>query len=339
MLIRDLSEIKDYVHINYATNPKDLKPGILRAEQKFIVPYLGKDQYKVIEAANNSNVLTTAQTDLLHYVSGALFNYAVLLSIPGQNVQINSSGVTQQHTEHSKPAFAHAIAALKASLIDAAFEWLESMLQFLEDNENDYPIWRNSSAYTKNKESFINTGARFNELYTIQCKIQTFHAIKTNMADMECFAILPTIGQAYFDELKTQIQAKSITSNNKIALNYIQHALANFTIANAVRSNRVSIVGNSVVYTEIIESNDSGNTIKAGLDQMIEQKYRHAKEMGERYLDKLRDHLRNNISDYPTYAAFIEESEEEDPCCSNSNEEYNPSQKNCNGNDSAVYVM
>lgn len=338
MLVRPISEIKQYVKLNYTFNHGDLDPTLQRAENKFMVKYLGREQYDILVEANNTDALTEDQEKLLHYASGALYNYAILLALPGLNVQISGMGITQQHTDKSKPAFQHAVRALEESLKDAAYDWLESMLDYLEENEDDFPYWVDSDAYTRNKESFINTAARFNECYNIQYKIQTFHAIKPIIYDMECFTILPIIGQTFFDELKTEILEKNISAVNKPVINFIQKALANYTIANAIRANWVSIKDSSVTYNELVETNDNPEAVRIASAEQLKVKIEHAESMGSMYISKLLDHLTLNIDSYPSYKAFTEESEEEDSCCSSSEEAYNPRSNNCDKKGGAVYV-
>lgn len=339
-LIRPISEIKEFVVVNAELNIKALTPSIYRAERKIIIPWLGKDQYQLIVNGYNASALTTNQQELMKYISGALYNYAVLLSLPSNNVQISSAGIQQIHTEHSKPAFPHAVADLKNELRNAAYEWLEDMLKYLEEEENNFPVWRNSDAYTKNKSLFINTAERFDECYSIQCKRQTFHKLMPIIREMEEFSILPTIGKDYYNELKTEILQKNISSQNIKVIDYLQKALANFTIANALRAYRVSFGNQGIVYAEMLESSDNGSAIKAATTEMIMSKANHAEEMGNRNLDALRDFLQSDLDSYPSYKLFYEAEQQENESCNiESLESYNPRSNNSTGSNNSVYVF
>jgi hypothetical protein len=183
------------------------------------------------------------------------------------------------------------------------FNGLDSVLEYLENNIELFPLFAESENYTVFKESFINTTAEFEEGYKIGGSRLVFLKLKPFIKQAEDFHIIPLIGRAYFDELKEQILNKDIDEANDIPIDYIRKAVANFAIYRGIHQLGMTITDNGVFY-----SSDTGDQFdyqneKPMKPDEIMKLYQEARDTGNGYLALLKDHLHNNIDDYSTYAA------------------------------------
>ena len=214
---------------------------------------------------------------------------------------IDDSGISRKENENYKTAYANQINKILEASITSAYDGLEMLLEFLEDNESDYPIWVADDAYTKNKAFFINTSVDFADQYPIVRGRQTFKSLFPMMRDIETFTMIQLLGQLYFDELKTKIQTKTaFTAKETILVGYIKKAIAFLSTAKGVKNGWVKYTANGVTTAEhsgatnfVIEN--SANAEQASI------KIREAETTGEMYLTKIKDYLVANPTDFPTW--------------------------------------
>ena len=123
----------------------------------------------------------------------------------------------------------------------------------LEDNEAKYPLWQADPAYARNKAHFINTATDFRMLYGKQLSRYIFEIIRPILEEVETFAILPTIGQEQYDDLKQGIALKALTADEFALVQIIQRAVVHFTMQEALERHWVQFNGNRIVQIETLE--------------------------------------------------------------------------------------
>ena len=315
-LFTDIDEFKEFVSVTRAMDINSLSPKINHALKKYIEDWLGPVQTAIIVAAH-AGVPTPAQAALIEMVQPSLANFAWLEYIPLANVSVDDAGIARRENANYKTAYSGQIEDLKSDAAESGYDSLEYMLEFLEDNEGDYPAWVASDGYTKNKEHFINTAAEFMLHYPITHGRQTFKALTTTMDDVECFTILPTIGKPFFDYLKNKIATKqAFTSAELDAVKLIRKAIAQFTVHEVSQQSWVKFTDQGVMYLERKGFETSVAEKKTAKDNQISTKVRHAWTKGNQWLDKLKDLLDNNLDDYPLYRddPIVNPPEDTDDC-------------------------
>jgi len=313
-LFTDISEFKEQVSVTKAMEIDSLAPKISHALRKYLQPWLGPVLTTSIVAAH-AGVPTAQEQALIDEIQPSLANFAWGEYIPLASVSIDDSGISRKENDNYKSAFSGQIEDLKTDAFQTGYDNLEYLLEFLEDNEVDYPTWvNNNPGYTKNKELFINTAAEFELHYPIHQGRQTFHALRTTIIDVECLYILACIGRDFFDHLKAKILAKqAFTTAELEAVNLIRKAIAQFTIHDVSVQSWVKFNSQGVMYVERKGSESEVKEKKTAKDNQISVKIRHALERGNQWIDKLKELLNNNLDDYPTYRDDITVNPPEDP--------------------------
>lgn len=305
-LIKTIEEIKEHLPVSIDMDFNNILPFIKVAERDYIIRIISKTQYDDLSAAYNvtTPTLTPAQTALLGRLQEAITAYAFYLWIPSGQLQIDDSGIRIATTDTIKTAFQWQIDELQKSVLKQAYSAMDDLLSFMEDNIADYTLWQASDAYTEFKDCFIQTTQRFTELYSaLGNSRMNFLAIRSSMKKIEEFMILPNISQAYYDELKAQIKANTLTPANLKVIPFIQKAVASLTISRAIAEISASIEPNGIFMFSSLRSSIITNQKEPAVPYVLSKIEKSAKEDGMAYFEMLRQFLFDNISDYGTYAA------------------------------------
>lgn len=299
-----IDELKDYFPAWDSFNFRDIEPVIELAEQRYILPILGKQEFlnlKTAYDANNSNPASPYK-DLLHMVRGPLAEFSFKMHVPRGNVNITSTGLMQEHQETSKPAFQWAIKDLKESLADSAFDRLDLLYDFLKTNSTDYQDWVSTGNFTERKAYFIQSAEAFTKVCSV---VRNSHLNYLNLLGImqlvEDFNIVSTIGQDMVDTLKQELNSGNVSSDNKKLLNLINPAVAWLTLAEALEDLSVklddrglSILPSTMVSDNIEQRIDSGDTRLS----ILKAKW---KSYGLNYKEQLRVFINKNHSLYPGF--------------------------------------
>jgi hypothetical protein len=228
-LIKTIEEVKKYLSIDISMDAKSIQPYIQPAEEKVIL-LLGKEQYEELDDYYNNSEESDDELDaLLPYAQRPIVNFAYHIGLSMLNVSIGNNGIAVVQTQSLTPASKQRTDDLKADLEKAAYDALESLLEFLEVNVDDYPSWEESDAYVNQYSYLIISARKFDELLRIDRSRLTFLNWRPTMADVEFLEIYPTVSKEYCDELKEEIKANDVSEDNAVVLPLLQKALAYLT--------------------------------------------------------------------------------------------------------------
>lgn len=266
-LIKTTEEIQQYVSVDINLQQKSVLPYMFHGENQ-IVRLLGKALYNTLHEYYNDDEATpdAALDALLPHVQRPLANFAIHYGLSALNVSINPTGIGVINTQNIAPASKDRTDALKKDLMDAAQDAMESLLEFLEENIDDYDDWTTSEAFAFQYDVLITSARKFDEIYRIERSRLKFLEWKPRMKDVEFLEIAPVVSQDFIDELKEQIMDCDLTEENEKILTYLQKALAYITAGQMLKDDKLVQVGTNFLMS------------------------------GKRYMD-------TNISDFATYAA------------------------------------
>ena len=223
------NEVKKYLSVDISMQDKTIEPYIKPAEEQ-VIRLLGKEMYAELdEYYNDGGDDDEALNALLPYVQRPIVNFAFFQGLSMLNVSIGENGIAVISNSNLAPASKQRTDDLKADLEKAAYDSMESLLEFLEENITDYDNWSGSDAYAYQYEYLISSARRFDELLRIDRSRLTFLKWRPTMADVEFLEIYPIVSQEFCDELKEEIKDDDISEENAVVLPYLQKALAYLT--------------------------------------------------------------------------------------------------------------
>jgi len=263
-LFTSIDEIREYITVDISSDYRTISPYVTQA-QKYTTEIIGKQLHGLLIDVVHNNNDTERLKELLKIVRLPLARFAYMLAISELNVNVSERGFTIAVDNNLEPASKWRIDEFRTSISDSAYDGLEILIEYLEDNTTVFPEWKLSKSFSFQNQFFVNNAKELNETVFIEIKRLDFLNLKQFIFQVEQSIVKPVISVELFNEIKTQILNQNISETNDYILkNYIKAA---------------------VCYHAIDKKTPNEN-------------YRLE---GTRLLEQLRIYLNNNASSYPLY--------------------------------------
>lgn len=298
-LITFISEAKAVLRISSLDDDSSL-PDIEAAEEKHIIPIIGKELYDELHEAYVGETLTEAQTQLLQRIRKPLAAYAYYDDLALQHAMITDAGVRRTTTDNMPSAYRWEFEGVKEALLEKATAGIETLLSFLDINANSFTKWKQSEQYKFRQKQLIKTAMDFSAQYKLHQPNRTFSSLLSLMGDVELMYIYPTIGKAFYMDL---IADTTLNDQQKEVLILLKKAMANLTIYHAFEklTVRMTAYGPTIYdrYQDRLETDSQPTT------DLMAFAMKSALRDGQSYLSKAKDYLnRNATADiFPLYFA------------------------------------
>lgn len=306
-LFKNITEVKSFVPLTSGIDFNDLLPFIKQAERDFIIPIISQAQFDSLNSWYNAGTppaTHTANERLLDKVQAALSLYALYFWIPSGQLQVGASGIRIATTETLKTAFQWQINEFRTNTLRQAGSAVEDLLNTMEANKGDYVVWVSSDQYTRFKNFFVSSVDKFAEFYpAIGSSHINFMKVKTFMQQVEEFTIQSELSPDFYSALKAQHVANTLSVANAKLIPMIQKVVVNLTMQRALTQLSVIIGENGIFNFNNTGARETIEQVEPAQKQMITKLEYQAGVDGLAYLKVLKDFLKNNIADYPTYAS------------------------------------
>lgn len=290
---------------NTSVSLKSIGPTMEMAAHNHLLPWISKAQWDKLVTEFEADNLSAEEAALIPHVQRPLAMLTLYEYSKIGGIQLSQAGFFRVEEDNRKSAFKYQENAYRDYYLNNGFEAIEMMLDFLEQNEANYPLWQTSASYNRNKALFINSAALLRDFYSKHISRYIFEVIRPILEQVEIFAILDMIGQAQFDELKSNIQSKTLTAQETALLPYIQKPIAHFAMREAIERHLVKFDGEKVVQQESLEPQSYQKAGPAS-SMAVNATTRHQDDFGNRLLKRLENYLTLNIDDFPLYQAHID---------------------------------
>jgi hypothetical protein len=305
-LFKTIDDIKVFCPMIGSSDFGNFAPFIDQAERDFIIPYIGKDQYEALVSAYNedgSGEMDDTDLALLLKVQAAVAFYMEYLWIPSGQVSIGDNGIRVAYTETQKPAFAWQIKDLRREVIRQAGSAMDSLLEFLEENKDDYDLWTESDVCPEYNDTFVRSAKEFTKFYSpLGNSRLNFLAIRPALKRVEEFIIQSELGPDFYEELKEQFKDDDVSEENEPIIEFIQKAVVQLTMARAFTDVSVSLDERGVLMFNSTHSTDVVDGKEPSKDSYLSKMEAACDKDGRAYIQLLKNYLKANIGDYPTYA-------------------------------------
>jgi len=271
-----------------------LMPNIDKAQQKHILPFLGKELLEDLQDkfdALPDTALVAPYIKLLSYVQQPLAAYALLDDLAFIQTMITDSGIRTISTDKLQAAHKWEYLELKNALEDSAIIGIELLLQFLYDSKDDLPLWTGSDTYRQISDFVIKTGTDFSKQYPLYAPLYTYYALIPIIRDVEENYLASMYGRDLLAWIKTQDTIEiTIPSNGLVdILKLVKKAVAFLTIKHACEhySPRFDRNGFTILDARGGNPDDNTNTGRAEPSPYsIQQKIKVCDRDGQNYLAK-----------------------------------------------------
>lgn len=307
MLLKHKEEIRTYVPVGLSLELYTIAPAAEHIELKEVASVIGNALYDALVSAYGTGALPITEersAKLLPFAQKIIANLAIAEAMDVAQVQISESGVQRLEKEDEKTAYHYQKLEAQAALRRAGYAAQEAMLDFLEQNADDYPEYKASTAYQQAQELFISSTRQFDQQYNINGSARTYRALMPLMQRAEQLQVRPTLGDALFAEMKERQKLNTLTADDKILLVYIRLAVAHLTIADAVHELNLEVTPSGVQLTQTLATGNGSEEKKKPARGSLDQLAERTEGLGRRYLDQLRKYLLENAS-ATRYASFF----------------------------------
>jgi hypothetical protein len=302
MLLNTVEEIKKFKPIMSSFSYGDLKPTLKQVEVNMIMKLVGQDQYNDIDVAwQTPNSATPEQKNLRELMCEAIVPLSFLRWIPWGNVKISSAGIQIATTETMKAAFQWQVDEIRTACLHEGLSALNNMLDFLEKNIADYPLYSASPERTSNLKKTIANGNQLEKYVKVAYPHYVYSMITHLIERVERTFLLAILGAPQWEQIQNELASGVINSEVNNLLVMIRPAVANMAMSMA--ANELSFFINQDGVVSI--SGENTQTTKAtrpAEDNRISSYILQCRSHANADFAELKKYLHQNISLYPLYA-------------------------------------
>lgn len=280
-MILTLDEYKKYLPLQsiQEANVKITEAHETRALYKWLTKYLGST---LVDSLTEE----TPDAELLAKVKPVLANFTYFEALPFLNLVLTGSGFGIISNQNMAPASTDRIKALAVGLLEAAHNYLDRLIIFLEQNVEAYSDWNQCSL---NPGSLLTTADNFNERLKMNQSRVTFITLIPHIKNAEILKIGNNISDEFLQELILGSDANVKPLVETAAAYYAWAGLVNYKPARTEKH----------ADSEFIFSQK----------QMLYAQYNAtgANKMGDDYLMQAIAYLNKNLESYLTYNDYAYE--------------------------------
>lgn len=281
-----------YVNIENDFDVDRLKPFERNSKTDFLNKYFNDALITQI-LSFAAEAIGTYKKEVYESLISAHANFTVRKYVNQGEVKISEFGITRVENEQTKTAYANQVKELKNDLEDTAHSSIGALIHLLEnDSESIFTTnWQASIGYADRGKLLIKSAVIFNSIEPLYRHQTTFISLISQMIEVQEFYILPVIGSDLLAELITN--APAMIPVKKEARESILKAVANFTVAEALKKNLVKLTPSGVArFSE--ESVTSIDTITPGSPIETSPAYSSRIKMGIFWLNKAKIRLQEH---------------------------------------------
>jgi hypothetical protein len=298
-LITTISEVKDYVKVNF-TNERSSLPNMTRAEERFLLPILGQTLYNAVIAVPTASPVTD---ELITYCKYAVAPLAYLLELPFIQTQLTDTGLRTAENENYTAAHKWEFEKIAAALEEDGCWALERLIKYLYANASTYS-WTPTDEY----KIIFKHAEEFKKYFPLHQPFRTFENLRPLITQIQDQYIITSIGETFFEELRTYAAADA---NTLKAILLLKKAVANLTIMRAVEVMSVRVTREG--FTVQLSDSETASTAQANApENQLSMTRNQCQLNGESYLNELKEFL-NDTATASVFATYFDSDYYTDP--------------------------
>lgn len=250
-LFKTTAEMQGFVRMSSNMKYDSMLPSLSAAQTKYLRKYLGATQLESLQDYYDTTPVTpdAALAALLPYAQEVEVKFAIYIAVPELDLTLTDSGFAITSNQNLAPASKDRVQAYRDAMLQSAYDSVENLLRFLEENADDYDEWVAGEGYSMATELFINSAEMFDKYVPIDQSRLKFQELRQHIKNVESLTIEPYISKAMCDDIKTEVNAGSVSSKYTEAcktgtmLENIRRAVANLAAFEAGMGDRFKGLG------------------------------------------------------------------------------------------------
>lgn len=308
-----MEEVKQYISVSSSATLDTLTPHIINAERDYLIPVMGLDMYTELQqyydgeitasgsgsGATLDTAILTALDSLLKIVQAAVINISYFIGFDVINAYITDNGFKRSESDTVKGLYKYQEDNLKRYFRTNGFNGLDAVLAFMEANASKLPDYADSPIRVSLRTEFIPSASVYNGFVNIAYSRLTFLRLKPFIALIENTDILTILGAETYLYVKTEM-AKDTPAAAVIALvQQIRWPLAYLSSCLLMEESGADLTDNGLYFTSTIALGNSDTQVKPSAPDRIALLVIRNRNIGNAYLDALRQYLTVHAADFP----------------------------------------
>lgn len=302
-LITSIEELKKYIPFDINTSIETMLPFIQEAEQLYLVELLGQEFYDELlplYLASGTTALSPENGKVLPYIQRPLAYYAQLQSMVHLAVTYGDMGPRQHRADDSDPAPRWLQEKLQFQALRNGDIYADKLLEFLEQNSDDYETWTESPANTSRAGRIVYSVKIAGKHIDINNSRRVYLKLRAKIDEIESRLIPKLISQPQYDELVTKIKDGTTSEEEDILIEKLEPIIAKRALFMQLPFMRVQITENGIfVYSGTDDIYKLGQLagdaeIKVLRHQLMDSELGYLSDE-----NNLRQFILDNIDDYP----------------------------------------
>lgn len=303
MLLSNIEEIKGYYsRLNINSDFDSFSSFIQDATIKYLAPLIGQETIDEMELwygdwdGTTTDPIDLANSKLLSHIQRCLVYYTMLDAAPTLALDMGDNGLTEKTTDGTAPVRLFVFEKLVEYLSQSADTFAENLLYFLEVNFAEYPFWDESESRQNQRKFFLDSGKRLSEFIPMTEPRRFYLGMIPSINKVETLVVQEMLGTALFDELKSEMAAGTLTTENALLVSKIRPVVAYHAMVDCLPNMSVAVGASGI---RVLNQYDSQrNRIAEDTQNGIVVQYRGN---ATTYDGLLRKFLNDNYSDYPLF--------------------------------------
>lgn len=301
-LVKDIEDIKKHVSVYESLEWDILKPYVVQADRKFLVPAIGQSLYDQYGTQPTDEV----PLKVFNLLCEASSHLALFLYVPIGNVVINDHGIMVENTQYTKSAEWWQVRDVRRSFLEAGFSALDEAVRLMESNESQFVKWKESDSYTVFMELFVKRTDTFNRWFNIGNSRRSFLALRPHMLEVHHQYFVGKLGVETVARINfttkplTTLSTELAQGTPFKVMELLQASQVNYTIAKAIESGMFE-VSPTGIYQKLDDF--PGQRTKTLDEVQVNRLMQNKLIAGEEYYKKALALIESSPEDFPEYTA------------------------------------
>jgi len=163
-LLITADQIKTLTSMTANVDTNSFESSIEIAQLSYIKKKLGKLLYNQLVTQNAANQLSATNQILMGYLRKTLAWYVIYVALPDLDIKIRNKGLVREFSDSSTNVDAASFNSYSNSIFNKANTYLAEMIDYLDDNKDDFPLYNGCSTSNVGNASgsgtFVISGSR-----------------------------------------------------------------------------------------------------------------------------------------------------------------------------------
>lgn len=295
-----------FSRLNKATRMESFASYRDDAEEKFIKPLIGEEQYGELHEWYN---LETPEENaplqkLLYQVQRCLTYYTLLEAAPTMMLDFGDGGMMEGAPDGQSAARQWTVKSAIEYFSTNADTFAESVLQFLEKNAADYATWKNSDSRKEARAFFISSGKMWKDAGADIAQPHRFFLDRmVSIKRVEENQIQEILGSVLYTDLKEKLKENDLTEDEENLIKKIKPVVAYYALADSIPQVTFQLTSSGV---RLLNINDGIRDSKVVDPDLIAARTQENLNLGKRYEARLRNYLNDNAELFPDWPVPVD---------------------------------